>query len=111
MKHALAILLFLAACGAQPAPQYFGAERHEMVLEGIKFVVFLRDDSAEVIRLGYLSRQERDRVPQLMVQAAEAASGCKVSGADSGLYRSPSLAGDTGEARLRLKCSKPPRGA
>lgn len=106
MKRALALLLLLTACGAQPAPQYFGAERHEMVLEGIKFVVFLRDDSAEVIRMGYLSRKERDRVPVLMVQAAEAASGCKVTGPDSGLYRSPSLPGDTGEARLRLKCPK-----
>ena len=105
MKHAV-FLLLIAACSATPAPQYFGAERHEIELDGIRFVVFLREDSAEVIRTGYLSRKERDRVPALMEAAAAAVSGCAVRGPETGFSRSPSLPGDTGEARFRLSCSK-----
>ena len=58
MKH-LILLLILSACGASPAPQFFGAIRHEVTLSGINFVVFQKDDRAEVVRLGYLTRAER----------------------------------------------------
>ena len=68
--RALICLLFLAACGASPAPQYFGATRSEVVKGGITFVVFHKDNRVEVVRLGYLTRRERAAVPDLMVQAA-----------------------------------------
>ncbi|KEO60999.1 hypothetical protein [Thioclava indica] len=103
-RSSLFLCLFLIGCGASPAPQFFGAIRHDMMLEGIDFTVFVKADKAEVIRLGYLSRRERDRVPALMVRAAEAASGCKVAGPAGGLYKSPSLPGDTGEQRFQLDC-------
>ena len=103
-RFALILTLALAACGASPAPQFFGAERHDMTLEGIDFTVFLRGGQAEVIRHGYLSRAERDRVPALMLRAAETAAGCAVAGPARGLWASPSLPGDTGEARFRMSC-------
>ena len=89
----LAPLMILAAC-ASPAPQYFGATRSQVVKGGITFVVFQKDDQAEVVRMGYLTRAKRAPVPDLLVQAAEAATGSMVTG----------LPGDTGEARFRLTC-------
>ena len=112
------ITLALAACGASPAPQFFGAERHEITLEGYRFVVFHKDELAEVIRMNYLRRDQHGPVPRLMVAAVEQTTGCKVVGNEVGVVatldtytlrveavkRSPSLPGDTGEARFRLKC-------
>ena len=95
----LPLLLLLAAC-ASPAPGYFNATRHDITLQGIDFAVFHKDNSAEVIRLGYLTRRERDVVPELMVQAAEKTTGCRVI-PNSLRSRIP---GDTGEARVALRC-------
>jgi len=100
----LATAWLLVGCGASPAPQFFGATRHEVTLEGIRFVVYERDDRAEVIRLGYLKRAMRTQVPALMIVAAERATGCRVAGPAQGIWRSPSLPGDTGEARFDLDC-------
>lgn len=100
---ALSFLCILAAC-ASPAPQFMGAARHEVTLDGIDFVVFVSGDRAEVIRMGYLGRAERARVPALMQRAAEQVSGCQVVGPLKGPARSPSLPGDSGEARFQLDC-------
>jgi ribosomal protein S14 len=108
MRGSLAGFLFglalLCGCDASPAPVFFGAARHDVTLQGYRFTVLVKGDHAEVIRLGYLRRAERNAVPPLMIAAAEQASGCKVTGPATGLYRSPALPGDTGEARFRLKC-------
>ena len=93
------LTLLLAAC-ASPAPDFLGAQRHDLVLDGIRFAVFHKDTDAEVIRLGYLSRRERAKVPELMVRAAEQATGCAVI-PGSLTSRIP---GDTGEARVSLRC-------
>lgn len=92
-------LLLLASC-ASPAPQFFGAARHDITLDGIRFAVFVKETEAEVIRLGYLPRSDRAAVPDLMVQAAAEASGCAVI-PNSLTTRMP---GDTGEARVDLRC-------
>jgi len=99
MKH-LWPLLLLAACGAQPAPKFFGATRHDITLGGINFVVFQKDKYAEVVRLGYLTRAERAPVADLMAQAAEQTTGCKVIPGSM----ITGLPGDTGEAKFRLNC-------
>jgi len=99
MRAALAALLMLSAC-ATPAPQFLGATRHQVTRGGIDFVVFHRGSRAEVVRLGYLARPDRDRVPALMIEAAEATTGCKVI-ANSMVTGLP---GDTGEARFDLDC-------
>lgn len=96
----LAPLLLLAACGASPAPQFFGAARHEITLRGINFVVFHKDDMAEVVRMGYLTRAARAPVPALMAEAAERTTGCHVVEGSM----ATGLPGDTGEARFRLTC-------
>ncbi|KGJ04667.1 hypothetical protein SAMN04487972_1076 [Paracoccus halophilus] len=95
-------VLLLSAC-ASPAPQYFNATRHDITLEGIDFAVFHKGASAEVIRLGYLGRRERGRVPELMMQAAERTTGCAAI-PNSARSRIP---GDTGEARIALQCGPP----
>jgi len=99
MRPIVSLCLLLAAC-ASPAPQFFGAARHDITLSGIDFVVFHKGDRAEVIRLGYLSRPARAAVPALMMEAAERTTGCRVvpGSAVTG------LPGDTGEARMDLDC-------
>ncbi|HEY0212404.1 MAG TPA: hypothetical protein VGC40_02305 [Paenirhodobacter sp.] len=104
MRGWLFCMLMLAGCGASPAPQFFGAERHDITLQGYRFVVFQQEEAAEVIRLGYLTTRQRDAVPALMILAAEQTTGCKVLGPHKRFGRSPSLPGDTGEARFELKC-------
>ena len=53
-----------------------------------------------MIRLGYLTRRQRDVVPELMMQAAEQTTGCRAI-PNSMRTRIP---GDTGEARISLDC-------
>ena len=99
MPIVIALILLLSAC-ASPAPGYFGATRHDITLDGIRFAVFTKGPEAEVIRLGYLTRKDRARVPGLMERAAEQASGCRaVTG--SLVTRIP---GDTGEGVVTLDC-------
>ena len=100
----LSAATLLAACGASPAPQFFGAERYDITLEGYRFAVLQKGEFAEVIRLGYLTREQRRAVPPLMIEAAERTTGCRVIGPAMGAMRSPSLPGDTGEARFELTC-------
>ncbi len=99
MRLLLVPLLLLAAC-ASPAPEFFGAVRHDIRLGGIDFVVFRKGAEVEVIRMGYLSRARRVAVPALMMQAAEQVTGCAAV-ADSLRTRIP---GDTGEARITMDC-------
>ncbi|MTH76166.1 hypothetical protein [Paracoccus aestuariivivens] len=99
MRLMILSLLILASC-ASPAPQFFGATKHEVELEGIRFAVFVKETEAEVIRLGYLSRKNRVRVPDLMMQAAAQASGCRAI-PNSLTSRIPR---DTGEGRVDLDC-------
>jgi hypothetical protein len=78
----------------------FGATRGQVTLGGIDFTVFVKDNRAEVVRQGYLSRAARDRVPPLMEAAAESVSGCRVRPGSV----TTGLPGDTGVARMRLDC-------
>ena len=99
MKRLL-LALFLAACGATPAPDMFGAARQEVSVGGIRFVVFRSGSLAEVVRMGYLSRPERARVPALMAVAVEVATGCPtVPGS-----MQTKIPGDNGVARFTLAC-------
>lgn len=97
----LLTLLTLAAC-ASPSPDmtFAGASRHDITLNGIRFVVFHKDDEAQVIRMGYLTRDRRDAVPALMERAAAEATGC-MAVAGSLTTRLP---GDTGVGRVDLVC-------
>ena len=94
------LLVALTACGASPAPQFFGATRTEVTRGGISFVVFQKGNAAEVVRLGYLTRSQRAPVPQLMAEAAANATACRVIAGSI----ATGLPGDTGEARFDLDC-------
>ncbi|MBW6506535.1 MAG: hypothetical protein K0B00_07295 [Rhodobacteraceae bacterium] len=102
MRYALLAMVLVAAC-ASPAPEFFGATRHEITLDGIRFVVLHKGNAAEVIRMGYLARADRAAVPALMLRAVEQTTGCRVLPGSI----VTGLPGDTGEARMRLACPTP----
>lgn len=93
------VLLLLCAC-ATPSPRMMGAVRHDVRLQGIDFVVFHKDDRAEVVRTSFIARPSRREISALMARAAAQATGCEVI-AFSGKTLVP---GDTGVARFDLDC-------
>lgn len=95
----LVLLLLMCAC-ATPSPRMLGAARHEVRSEDIDFVVFHKDDRAEVVRTGFIARPSRQKISALMARAAAQATGCEVI-AFSGKTLVP---GDTGVARFDLDC-------
>jgi len=95
----LVLTLLLAAC-ASPGAGFRNAARTDLTLEGMRFSVFRSGDEVQVIRLGWLPRAERGRVPALMMRAAEQATGCR---AVPGSLRHQ-LPGDAAEGKLRVTC-------
>lgn len=93
------VLLLLCAC-ASPSPAMLGAVRHEVRLQGIDFVVFHKDDRAEVVCTTFIARPSRREIPVLMARAAAQATGCEVI-AFSGKALAPR---DTGVVRFDLDC-------
>lgn len=92
----LAALILLAACGASPAPAFFGATRHDVQIDGRAFTVFRKENRVEVIRLGYARPAERAAIPEQMLRAVAKATGCTPVEA--------SFQGDSGERRGRIRC-------
>jgi hypothetical protein len=86
----------LAACGAQPAPEFFGATRTEVTRDGRQYVVLQKGERVEIIRLGYATRGEHQAIRATMIALAEEVTGCKL--------RERSLQGDSGEMRGSLTC-------
>lgn len=97
MKN-LWVVLLLAACTDSPAPKMIGATRAETMVEGRSFVVYRKDTLAEVVRLGWASRDERQGMRERMILAAEQATGCTANAA--------SAEGDDGELKVRIHCPK-----
>lgn len=95
MKHLL-IPLFLGACGAQPTPMMFGADRVEVARDGRQYVVFKKENLVEVIRLGYAARGEHAGIRETMIALIPEVTGCAVV--------ESTLAGDSGEMRARVRC-------
>ena len=93
---ALVPLIFLAACGASPAPEFFGATRTEVTVQGRQYVVLQKAERVEVIRLGYARRGEHAGIRATMVELIPTVTGCKL--------RESSLQGDSGEMRGTLNC-------
>ncbi|MFN7222405.1 MAG: hypothetical protein ACK4MS_00115 [Paracoccaceae bacterium] len=92
----LVLILFLSACGAQPAPQFFGAKRTDVIRDGRSYTVFQKGDAVEVIRLGRARRGEHQGIRATMITLIPEVTGCTLI--DS------SLQGDSGEMRGRLRC-------
>ncbi|MCF3974875.1 hypothetical protein [Paracoccus salsus] len=100
MRRLLPLVLLLSAC-ASGSPDMLGAARHEVRVDGLDFVVFAKGSEAETVRMGYLTRPQRARVPAAMARATALATGCRVI-PGSMTTRIP---GDTGVARFDLDCS------
>jgi hypothetical protein len=98
MKHLipLILLIFLAACGASPAPEFFGATRTDVNLNGRDYTVFQKGERVEVIRLGYARRGEHQEIRATMIELIPRVTGCKL--------RESTLTGDSGEMRGSVSC-------
>jgi hypothetical protein len=89
-------LIFLAACGASPAPEFFGAARTDVNLNGRDYTVFQKGERVEVIRLGYATRGEHQEIRATMIELIPRVTGCRL--------REDTLQGDSGEMRGSLDC-------
>lgn len=89
-------LLFLANCGASPAPEFFGATRHQVTRDGHDYVIFQKDEAFEIIRLGYVRRGQHQNIRATMIDLVPQVTGCKIN--------EKSLQGDSGEMRGKLIC-------
>ena len=89
-------LIFLAASGAQPTPLMMGAERIEVSRNGRQYVVFKKEKTVEIIRLGYARRSEQQGIRADMIALIPDVTGCKLT--------ESSLQGDSGEMRGRINC-------
>ncbi len=88
----------LAACGASPAPEFFGATRTEVQRDGRSYVVFQKGNRVEVVRLGYAKRGQHHDIRAQMVALIPEVTGCALV--------ETSLQGDSGEMRGTLRCPK-----
>jgi hypothetical protein len=89
-------LIFLAACGASPAPEFMNATRTDISINGRSYTVFQKGERVEVIRLGYARRGEHQAIRATMIELIPQVTGCKL--------RESSLQGDSGEMRGSLNC-------
>lgn len=94
--RALCLILILSACGAQPAPQFFGAKRTDVSRDGRSYTVFQKGEAVEIVRLGYAGRGEHKGIRATMITLIPEVTGCTLV--------ESSLQGDSGEMRGRLRC-------
>ncbi len=93
----LIVLTFLlASCSASPAPEFFGATRTDITVDGRAYTVFQKGERVEVIRLGHAKRAEHQEIRATMIELIPRVTGCKL--------RESSLQGDSGEMRGSLSC-------
>ncbi len=102
MKHIIPLIscLFIAACGASPAPEFFGATRTDVTVNGRDYTVFQKGERVEVIRLAYATRGQHQEIRATMIELIPRVTGCKL--------RESTLQGDSGEMRGSLDCPKQP---
>lgn len=94
--RALLFLLLLTACGAQPAPEFFGAQRSDVTRDGRQYTVFYTEKRVEVIRLGYARRGGHQAIRATMIALVPEVTGCRLV--------ETSLQGDSGEMRGSIRC-------
>lgn len=94
----LILPLMLAACGAQPAPEFFNAQRADVTRDGRQYTVYYTEKRVEVIRLGYARRGEHQAIRAAMIDLIPQVTGCKLL--------ETSLQGDSGEMRGSIRCKK-----
>ena len=101
MKQILLCLsLALTACGAQPAPEFFAAQRADVSRDGRSYTVFYTAKRVEVIRLGHAPRGTHQDIRATMIELIPRVTGCTL--------RESTLQGDSGEMRGSVSCPKQP---
>lgn len=95
MKRLLPLLL-LSACGASPAPEFFGAARTDVTRDGRDYVIFQKGERVEVIRLGHARRGEHRAIRATMIALIPEVTGCTV--------RERTVQGNSGEMRASVTC-------
>lgn len=95
----LALLLALTACGAQPAPQMWGATRTDVIRDGRQYTIFQKGKQVEIIRLGWANPGEHQAIRAVMIGLIPEVTGCRLV--------ETTLQGDSGEMRGRVVCPKP----
>lgn len=90
------ILLLLTACGAQPAPEFFGATRRDVQQDGRRYTLFYTEKRVEVIRQGYAARGDHTAIRASMIALIPQVTGCRVV--------ESTLQGDSGEMRSSIRC-------
>ena len=89
-------LIFIAGCGASPAPEFMNATRTDITVNGRSYTVFQKGERVEVIRLGYARRSDQQEIRATMIELIPTVTGCKL--------RENTLQGDSGEMRGTLSC-------
>ena len=98
-SNALAIcvaLTWLAGCAASPAPEFMGATRSDITVNGRAYTVWQRGERVEVIRHGYARRGQHQEIRATMIGLIPQVTGCAL--------RPATLTGDSGEMRGSLDC-------
>lgn len=96
MRLRLLSLFLLAACGAQPAPEFLGATRTDVSRAGRSYTVYQKGNRVEVIRLGYARRGEHQAIRSTMIALVPEVTGCA--------WIESSVRGDSGEMRGSVRC-------
>ena len=96
MYRALCLMLLLAACGASPAPEFFGATRTDIRRDGRDYVLFQKGERVEIIRLGRARNGEHQQIRATMIAPIPEVTGCRL--------RETTLRGDSGEMRGSVTC-------
>jgi hypothetical protein len=96
VPSALALALALAACGAQPAPEFFGAARHEATVSGRAYTVLRKGARVQVIRHGWAAPGEHRAIRATMIGLIEPLTGCRPA--------PRSVEGDSGALRATVRC-------
>ena len=86
----------LVGCGAQPAPEFFQAQRRDVVRDGRTYTVYHTDKRVEVIRLGYAARGSHQAIRATMIGLIPEVTGCRLV--------ESTLQGDSGEMRGSISC-------
>ncbi|PZX47291.1 hypothetical protein LY56_00587 [Roseinatronobacter thiooxidans] len=101
-RASVIFLVLLAACDS-PSPGMHGQTHFETQIEQTRFTVWQRGSKVEIIRHGFIRPTDQPRMKALMVQAAQATTGC--------MLRPETIEGDTGVLRAQLQCDQVPQPA
>jgi hypothetical protein len=72
------VLFLLAACANSPSPRMLGAQSVNIRLDGRDFTIWRKGNDFEIVRYGWVGREDRLRVEETMLAAVEQVTGCKV---------------------------------